>query len=253
MTMKGLPFNAEMAHAWHEGRKTVTRRLVKPQPDFDPDSGCWYQIGNRPKRLYYASEHHFREGAADFSRYQPGEVVYIQEPWRRWFPIDDAGQPLTGHWLVRYACDNAEIETDVEWDEGPDYTRPDDIGVDVEPEGWLPPALMPEWASRSKARIVDVRVERVQEITEKEINAEGMACSDCWTEGTPYRDFPHPEHCGCRSLWINCFNALYPGSWKRNDWVFVYGLEKVELASIKSGSTRNMASTGSGFDPNLII
>jgi hypothetical protein len=257
--MKGLPFSAEMTHAWHEGRKTVTRRLVKPQPRFIPlgrwawdipkskiHPGCTTTVttGSREWWEYLTPEQY---------PYQPGEIVYVQEPWRRWFPIDDAGQPLTGHWLVRYACDNAEIETDVEWDEGPDYTRPDDIGVDVEPEGWLPPALMPEWASRSKARIVDVRVERVQEITEKEINAEGMACSDCWTEGTPYRDFPHPEHCGCRSLWINCFNALYPGSWKRNDWVFVYGLEKVELASIKSGSTRNMASTGSGFDPNLII
>jgi hypothetical protein len=85
-----------------------------------------------------------------------------------------------------------------------------------EPETWKwqSPATMPEKFSRSKARIVDVRPERVQEITEDEAYNEGVFGGD-WM-GDPIGEF------------IKLWNSLYPGSWSRNDWVWRYGLERVE-------------------------
>jgi hypothetical protein len=212
--MKALPFNTEMARAWHEGRKTVTRRLMKPQPQLltmkwewsgnDPEAwpepGVWIPISPSGKfGLNYPPYYK--------PRYQPGEIVYIQEPWGV-----EPGRYIQPSIPYGYG---GRFEDEI-------FYKADD--PDLPGMLWRSPATMPERFSRSKARIVDVRVERVREITEKEINAEGIACSDCWTEGTPYRDFPHPEHCGCRSLWINCWNSLYPGSWKRNDWAWRLGL-----------------------------
>src|ERR1035437_5090741 len=55
--MKGLSFNDLMIKAWIEGRKTVTRRLMKPQPCNDP----WIEVMEPP--------------------YHNGETVYIREAW----------------------------------------------------------------------------------------------------------------------------------------------------------------------------
>ena len=80
---------------------------------------------------------------------------------------------------------------------------------------WRSPLFMPKWAARLWLEITEVRVERVQEITETDAIAEG--CIDAYGP-----DF----HVGAfRKLWES-ING--PGSWNRNDWVWVIGFRKVK-------------------------
>jgi hypothetical protein len=79
--MKRLSFNEEMMKAWLEGRKTVTRRLMKPQPiDADAVYGFWYPKPDSDRAKHYVNIKHFRKGVAiDFAPYSPGETVFIGE------------------------------------------------------------------------------------------------------------------------------------------------------------------------------
>jgi hypothetical protein len=108
-------------------------------------------------------------------------------------------------------------------------TSPGDIPVynADEPETWVwrSPITMPEEFSRSWARIMDVRVERVQEITEQEAECEGFKAK--WTCLNPTTGSYAVEQ-DALDYFISFWNSLHPGSWSRNDWVWRYGLEKVE-------------------------
>lgn len=85
--------------------------------------------------------------------YSPGEVCWVSETYRAWFPCDADGQPIDDHWHVRYK-DGTERITGAGWDEGPDYLAPDDVGLDKEPVKWRSPATMPQWAARRHVRIL---------------------------------------------------------------------------------------------------
>ena len=110
------------------------------------------------------------------------------------------------------------------------------VASDKEGVIWTPSIHMPRWASRLTLEVTTVRVERLREINTADIHAEGVACSDCWTAGTPYR-FPAdgagliPEHCGCRSkfanLWDN-INAKRGYGWDSNPWVWVIEFRRGE-------------------------
>jgi hypothetical protein len=227
--MKGLSFSEPMVKAWMEGRKTVTRRLIKvpnigisglaaPEdwnrgradmrmPTFEtwgPQSGSHLFLSDT--ETIYALK----------STYRPGETVYIKETWRAWFPTDEEGQPIDGGWHIRYKADNVEIKTDMGWDEGSQHTSPYDVGLDKEPTKWKSPRFMPEWAARSHARIVSVIPERIQEINEIDAYLEGfrdqLRGETFWPVGAQFKE-----------IW----NELHPGSWERNDWVWRIELEKV--------------------------
>jgi len=159
--MKGLSFSEPMVKAWMDGRKTVTRRLMNPQPDMDSQGGVYYRK-SKNHWAHYGCLDHFRNHVADqFSFYLPGETVYIKEAW--WKP------PFITDRLLREGADTwPEIVYDADCDE-------------IDREQWKEwewskkaPRFMPEWASRSHALIVSVRPERVQDITEDEAEREGL-------------------------------------------------------------------------------
>lgn len=78
---------------------------------------------------------------------------------------------------------------------------------------WRNPLFMPEWAARYFIKITDVRVGRLQEITNTDAVAEGIF----WAKNNPRDDFSF--------LW-DSINPKYP--WADNPWVFAYTFEKVE-------------------------
>jgi hypothetical protein len=90
---------------------------------------------------------------------------------------------------------------------------------------------MPRWASRITLELVDVRVERVQEITEEDAIAErsqpallGYAgvSVDYMTDVMSYRD-------GFADLWDSVYGA---GAWERNDWVWVLTFRRLEAKKV---------------------
>ena len=129
------------------------------------------------------------------SPYQPGEVVYIQEPYIRAEEPDE-----DENYIVWYAADYPNDPTF-----GPAQSS----------------VTMPKWASRSHARIVDVRPEQIRAITEDEAVREGIEFYLA-SGGTQH------ENMDMVSQFSMLWESLYPGSWSRNDYVWRYGLERVD-------------------------
>ncbi len=202
--MKGLSFSTPMMLAWLEGRKRVTRRIMNPQPPekysekYIEDGWLWSRStsggGSEQQDVW----------TLPMARYQPGETVYIKETWRPCSPWEGTGKS------VQYRADKAYAEAIG----APDMFR-------IKPSGregkWRPSLLMPEWASRGHALIVSVRAETIQEMADEEAEAEGVS-----PDPVTYGD------CCFLDAFIRLWEALSPGSWGRNEWVFRYELKKLE-------------------------
>ena len=145
------------------------------------------------------------------SPYRPGETVYIKETWAHWFDHNKA------HWFDHDKIDKVFYKAEVS-----DLTT----GEKMLGWKWRSPRFMPEWAARSHARIISVRLERVQEITEKEAKAEGCENNVRFI----YDGMGGPiDYNGRHAIeqFEELWETLYPGSWSRNDWVFRIELEKL--------------------------
>lgn len=214
--MKRLSFNDEMMKAWLDGRKTVTRRLMKPQPkdhhwDILPGYKFGHKIMDCIDGLYCKFWHYIPGRDIDGehwirSPYSPGETVFIAETW-----ACVADGPLAVVPMIAYRDGSTKrVETFPDGTTVYNFTKPDIWK-------WQSPVTMPEWASRSKAIIKSIRPERVREITAPDIR----------NEGTP--DTPHDSNCliAERQSFIDLWDSIHPGSWKRNDWVWRFELERV--------------------------
>jgi hypothetical protein len=86
---------------------------------------------------------------------------------------------------------------------------------------WRPSIHMPRWASRITLRITDIRVERLQDISEDDAKAEGVG-------------YKNPGYLpGTKGNWIGSFAYLWnkingPGAWEANPWVWVVAFERVK-------------------------
>ena len=188
---KPILFSTEMVKAILDGRKIQTRRVIKPQPDGIIKSSF------------------VKSGLEDIHGYEIkcswniGMKLWVRETW--------TGDDWCGY---AYKADGT--------------TLPIDCG-EIEFTRWKPSIYMHRKVSRINLLIKDIRVERIQDISIDDINKEGIACSDCWTEGTLYNNFPHDDRCGCINLFFNLWNSINAKrgyGWNVNPWVFVIEFEK---------------------------
>lgn len=95
---------------------------------------------------------------------------------------------------------------------------------------WRSPLFMPEWAARRWVRIVAVRAERVQDITEADVDAEGFG-GDVPARAFPSRWWSKDARDGGKSM-PECFGELWDSinakrhPWTSNPWVWVYTFER---------------------------
>jgi hypothetical protein len=236
MAEKPILFNGEMVNAILEGRKSQTRRVIKPQPM--AMSGGWWH-GD----LFYVSDclmqsHLFHDvygdrGSPYGSVYSDGttDTIWVRETWRAEELGDDSHNPgLDG---IRYRADNAFIE--IENTQEASYKWMDARGNHG--DSWRPSIFMPRWASRITLDIVDVRVERVQEISTENALAEGLMKND--------RYMPRVEFA---ELWDN-INGQRGYGWDVNPWVWVVEFKLAHTASLTTGApdclpARVLASDG---------
>lgn len=227
MTERPILFNADMVRAILDGRKTQTRRAVKPQPA----CGCVYSMnGAGDKAVHWNGDNkaplYVPVSATSASHLltcpygQPGDELWVRETWG----VGCRPCPVEG-WVdgIEYRADEAYLD---DIDDLPLYTpeAPPDFYADYDKNGWRPSIHMPRWASRIQLRITDVRVERVQEI----------GLDDCVAEGCPGHYAPsHPDH-GCTDgmmpdeEFAQLWNSIHgDDAWERNDWVWVIEFEVV--------------------------
>jgi len=188
--MKPIIFNGEMVRAILDGRKTQTRRVIKPQPEKD----AVFPHGSVDTYVRTENANPYDDARTIKCPYgQPGDLLYVRET------VSKVRRP-SGKWIYR-----ADLPQEVQ-----------------RAFSWRPPIHMRRQDSRITLKITDVRVERVQEISEKDAIAEGIYWDDeCpedvtngWCPGaydSPIDSFKH--------LW-DSINAKRGYSWKANPWVW---------------------------------
>jgi len=216
MKERPILFSAPMVRAILEGRKTVTRRVIKPvQPR---ENGMW-PAGRDP--------------VSDCPYGQPGDRLWVRETYAlRSYggavtdTIHYAATPEHGRFLQR------------------DMRTFSDSAVPTLEGRWRPSIHMPRWASRITLEVTGVRVERLQDITTDQILAEGVqipttpegsALIDISTKHGPAFFLPALNGNSTDDLLRAHWAALWVAingidSWNANPWVWVVEFKRIQQA-----------------------
>ena len=94
-----------------------------------------------------------------------------------------------------------------------------------DPPPWRPSIHMPRWASRLTLEITEIRVQRLQEISEEDAKAEGAYPPPAGTDD----DGAHFDSGTCRDGFIDLWRSINgPGSWAANPWVWCVSFKRVQ-------------------------
>lgn len=216
MKERPILFSGAMARALLDGSKTQTRRVVKPKRV--PDGNWMVETrGNRHELTHWDNDTAETE-LIDCPYGQPGDRLWVRETWRGIVKTSAPWDDCTTYDVAHYVPDEDEcrrLEYAATFGEGA--------------KGWRPSIHMPRWASRITLEITEVRVERLQDISEADAMAEGITYGPtCDTEGrsggfhwdrTREDEDTYPTAAQAyRQLWMG-ING--PGSWDANPWVWV--------------------------------
>ena len=231
-------FNSEMVRAILDGRKTCTRRVIKPQPQSrlcytyaGSHKGCIgkWTYPNRGAHEFWGEEYKLPENIKDeeLSKqwnppYHTDDILYVRETWKK---------APNGYYYYE------------------DWQRNDIADITK----WKPSIHMPKEAARIWLKVTDVKVERLQEITESGAKAEGIrgytkdgnlykyAVTDDWwidyhnkhkeiVTGTWWQDMPRTAKDAFSYLWNSTIKKadldLY--GWNANPWVWTIEYEQCE-------------------------
>ncbi|MDS7873875.1 morphogenetic protein [Klebsiella pasteurii] len=198
MKERGMIFSGEMVLALLDGRKTQTRRPVK-FPVHDKNLGCELAGNELAGEL---SAGNYLNSAFG----KPGDRIWVRETF---CPVDDT-QYGGEKWIDYRATPRYEASHPAGWDVAPN---------DAEALKWRPSIHMPRWASRILLEITNVRVERLNSISEEDAGREGYPA-----DPSPYGG-RMDKWLWFRQLW----DSIYPEqSFKHNPWVWVIEFKRVE-------------------------
>ena len=198
---KPILFNSDMVRAILDGRKTQTRRVVKPQPDHIVRNAYHIKGNDVPRR-----------GEDIKCPYgQIGDVLWVRE-------TTEADHEFHNCALYsKYSADNEHVL----------YSECEDEEYNGTVAHWwysrdvCPSIHMPKWASRIKLKITDIRVEQLQSISTSDIKAEGIQ-----------QRFPkvNDEHTPkiLFGQWMELWQYVYGAeSWNQNPWVWVIEFKRI--------------------------
>lgn len=204
MAIKPILFNTEMVRAILDGRKTCTRRILKGGIPFDEKAEYWNVLKKGEWSGPICVEHFIKQ----FSPYKQGDILYVRETW------------------THFECWNCEGDEEGNCVEEPHisvlqkqggcylYRATSEISGDAR---WHPSIHMPKEAARIWLKVTDVRVERLQDMTDDDAEAEG--CFDYTSTALGFPD-----------VWDSTIKKsdLDRYSWQANPWVWVIEFERCE-------------------------
>ncbi|HDZ2594346.1 TPA: hypothetical protein RSS16_003211 [Klebsiella pneumoniae] len=247
MTERGMIFNGEMVRAILDGLKTQTRRVVS---NVGYDNCIPLQKRTKTKDGIYT--HVIDAPIYELCPFgKVGDLLWVRETW--------SDVNLEGIPAVAYRADGdvySPMDDESFLDEGGAFNYDDprvtkyhfaawysDLIEGIEGD-WRPSIHMPRWASRILLEITDVRVERLNAISEEDAQSEGVhtevwdqtvvarnyAARDeffqFWSEDMPhYVEMNQLYRSSFRSLWESIYGAE---NWLTNPWVWVIEFKRVE-------------------------
>ena len=199
MAVKPILFNTEMVRAILDGRKDATRRIVK---GFIPNDAVWGYTAFTPKG-YISCRGTFADGYGEkFFKLpcEPGNILYVRETWKKapnvYYYYED--------WQKNVIADITK---------------------------WKPSIHMPKEAARIWLKVTDVRVERLQEITEDGAKAEGAIVNRGFIH-SPENEYDsiHTAREHFAEIWNNTIKKsdIDRFGWNANPWVWVVEFERCE-------------------------
>lgn len=229
MKERPILFSAPMVRAILPGNKTKTRRIVQwgrvhmdgISPDMCNENG-YKALSDDRKSIRVApwTKHALELLVCPYG--QPGDRLWVRETWKY------CGWSEDGIPQIEYKADGYErfiSDYPDEWigrieDEWAKLSTPDNYNIDrsASDRKWRPSIHMPRWASRITLEIVSVRVERLQDIDDRESGKEGI------------RYYPYKgPYCDSGKL---IFKQLWEsingdGSWDANPWVWVIEFRRI--------------------------
>lgn len=211
MTERPILFSGAMVRALLAGTKTQTRRVVKPQPTGFVGGPGVTLCDSSPAPLVPMNDFAGTCGQEIICPYgQPGDRLWVRET-----------HYLHGIWSVRKDDDGKRRWTfSPNQDIGVQFDEPNGLirGRSTTVPGWYrrPSIHMPRWASRITLEITDVRVERLQDISDADAQAEG------WTRRPEVSTDPQVHKEAARDWFMDLWESINgPGSWDANPWVWV--------------------------------
>ena len=196
--LKSILFNTNMVRAILEGRKTVTRRIVRAKEVAD--------VLNSPARLVNSDVPDWKFiNCLCTAPCEPGDILWVRETWAN--PSETEIKRGANPKAYIYKADAPLLPCA--------YGR------------WRPSIHMPREAARIFLRVTDVRAERLQDITPEQIDAEG--CKEWAYSATPGELLPSGLS-WFRIAWNNTIkpNSLATCGWESNPWVWVIEFARCE-------------------------
>lgn len=212
MAIKPILFNTEMVRAILDGHKTCTRRIVK---DGIPDDAMWGYTAFTPKG-YISCRGVYADGYGEgFFKlpYQSEDILYVRETW---------GHPISLNSNKQYVFRADKIA---------------ESGFKNDSHIWHPSIHMPKEAARIWLKVTNVRVERLQDITPKDAENEGVGnlfYEDIGYSEKKYGTEVDPEYGIAKEqfawLWETTIKKsdLDRYGWDANPWVWVIEFERCE-------------------------
>lgn len=233
--IKPILFNTDMVRAIMDGRKTVTRRLIKP-PYFvsgdETDKRTLIVERTAPK----GSSLYRKIGEMPYAEnmYKIGDILYVRETWC-WCPCWDCGMDTDEH----NCCDKTAIkffhQNKKEWGcYGYKASFKDNEYPSM--DTWHPSIHMPKEAARIWLKVTDVRVERLQEISHDGALKEGIHHCEC-PSGWTWKTETDMNNCyvtpigAMQELWNSTLKKQESDGfgWDANPWVWVIEFERFEI------------------------
>lgn len=196
-------FSGPMVRGILDGRKTQTRRVVAMTKQEPLENVTWgYTVFTLPGYISMRARHANGEYGESFVKLKygkPGDQLWVRETWYDDFGVDRSEIEVQLREGVYYRADGEAHDQFEDW-------------ADLK---WRPSIFMPRWASRITLEITNVRVERLQDISEEDAKAEGV-------EGLEV--YPTVRGQFAR-VWEKINGKKHP--WESNPWVWVVEFRKL--------------------------
>lgn len=228
-------FNTDMVRAIPDGRKTVTRRLGRWKiRKFNIDksgivTATMARETKRGKIVRHFASGTIREFINVFSDYQPGDILYVRETWNYGY-IETSDIP--GNYDAWFESASPDCGDYIKALSSYFYKADDDAPGKDMVMVWKPSIHMPKEAARIWLKVTDVRVERLQEITNEK---------DGWSaviQKIEKEGLKHEQVMEGYELLIQSFKSLWDSTikksdldrygWDANPWVWVIEFERCE-------------------------
>jgi len=232
MKERPILFSAAMVRAILSGAKTQTRRVVNRQPRLNyPGAKTWaerkgsirwgwyYDDCTQPRATVYDAEHDC-QFVADCLYGEVGDRLWVKETHAFYsLNYEDTGKwhPTDRDVCCHYRCGIPSV-------------------MEERIDEWRPSIFMPRWASRITLEIVEVRVERLQDISEADAKAEGLISDEFPIGGEHVMKYGLEgwQHGWFRQSPVDAYARLWDSingtthSWNSNPWVWVITFRRVE-------------------------